>query len=107
MREEMGLQKFESAMTREHDFETRLATSKELESLLTTIDKVNSDLSLKFKREHKYVLKAHEEHLYKDVVYDAREGGINLEHSTKIASPLRKQKVARARNLDAFQKEAL
>jgi len=98
VKEEKGLDRFDSALSQHSSFD--LAKSKELGNLLKRIEETNESLSLNFKREHKYVLKPHEEHLYKDVVYDSREGKVNPEHTKNQKSPYLKNRVGRPRNHD-------
>mgnify|MGYP000509949047 CR=1 FL=1 len=84
-----------------HEFNISVAHSEELDDLTRSIDKTNRKLSMKFKREHKYEVKMHEERLYKEVVYDTRVNASEVEEKL-IMNPLKKARrggSGRIRNL--------
>jgi hypothetical protein len=56
IKEEEGLEKFESALTKMHEYESRVVQSKDIKDLTDLITQTNKQLQMRFKREHKYNL---------------------------------------------------
>jgi hypothetical protein len=55
------------------------------------IAETNKKLEMRYKREHKYVTKNHEERLYKEVVYDTRPGNLATEEEEfRFMNPLKR-----------------
>lgn len=71
-KEEEGLHRFQSALTKLPEFEGKIVQSPEINELTSLINETNKKLVMKYKREHKYNLEIYEEKLYKEVVYDMR-----------------------------------
>lgn len=62
------------------------------------IDQTNKKLQMRYKREHKYDLKPHEEQLYKEVVYDVRAKDLAAtEQEYRYTNPLKKMSKGRMR----------
>ena len=72
LKEEEGLDRFDSSLTKLHEYENGIAQSPELKELSSLIAETNKKLQMRFKREHEYKLEQHEEQLYKEVLFDMR-----------------------------------
>ncbi len=55
-REEEGLHRFDGALTKLPEYESKIAQSEELKELNTVISETNKKLEMKYRREHDYKL---------------------------------------------------
>jgi hypothetical protein len=78
-KEEEGVERFDSAISKMDEFAKAVSKSEELNRLTTLIDKTNRELRTDYKREHRYSLKMHEEQLYKEVIFDTRHDAVSLD----------------------------
>jgi hypothetical protein len=53
-KEEEGLDKFENAISKMHEFDSAVTQSEQLRNITKLIDKTNRELKADYKREHRY-----------------------------------------------------
>ena len=106
LKEDEGLERFDTALTKLDEFNSRIVQSKELNELTSAIAETNKKLQMRFKREHVYKMEVYEEQLYKEVVYDSRPN-IDVSGEEEQMNGLKKARIpSTIRNMNEFIKEA-